>query len=137
MGLTFCSYHCKCNIAQGNFLFSLIFAVLFAIIYLLLIGGLFNRYLNRGQFLKSFNIFEIIKLLMIFDFKSFIKVIIAIIIAQASTVLILSGFNDGFSLFELLYSIAAFFLAPFMFFATKRFVGLNVCDLLEKSGVKR
>lgn len=105
--------------------------MMFAAVYLCLIGGLINRYLYHGEILKAFDFPEIIGVLRSFDLRSFVKVIIAIIISQTSVVLVLIGFNNGFSLFEMAYSLSTFFIGPFLFFATKRFVGLNLYDLLK------
>ncbi len=116
---------------NGNLIITVCCAVLFAVVYLLLIGGLLNRYLNKGKFTKAFDIPEIVKLMSLFDIKSFIKVIIAVIISQAFSVSIIVGFTDGFSTYELIHSIATFFLAPFLYIATKRPVGLNVRELVK------
>ena len=137
IGLTFFGYHGKLSFADGNILFGIGCVIVFSVIYLIMIGGLFNRYVNRGKILEAFNIPEILRMMSIFDLKSFIKVLIAVIISQVFSVLIIMGFSEGFTLFEIIYSIFAFFLAPFLYFATKRFIGLNVRDLLEKSGIER
>lgn len=137
VGLVFIFVFAKRNIAEGNIMFALIGIVLFVAVYLTMIAGLMNRYLNRGKYLKAFDIHEIIKLMSLFDVKSFLKVILAVIISQTFMILVIVGFSDGFTLADFIYSIAAFFLAPFTYFATKRLVGLNVYDLLNKSGLKR
>ena len=129
--LTYIIHLAKQNIADGNMLFGAIFAILFAAVYLILIGGLLNRYLHRGKILKAFDIPQIVKLISIFDVRSFIMVLVAVIIAQASAVLVLAGFSDEFSLLELIYSVFAFFLMPFVFLSTKRLVGLTVYVLLD------
>lgn len=131
-GMGIARTHAVQGITDGNIALAVLCAVLFAVIYILLIGGLFNRYLNRGKFLKAFDFPEIIRLLRIFDLKSFIRVVGAVIVSQAFAVLVVIGFGKGFSLFEILFSIAAVFLAPFLYFSTKRLVGLNVRELLDK-----
>ncbi|WP_407422255.1 DUF4013 domain-containing protein [Methanobrevibacter sp.] len=132
IGLTFFLHQAKHNL-NGNIIIALIYIILFALTYLCLIAGLLNRYLHKGQFLKAFNLFEIIDLIQIFDIKSFIRVITAVIISQAFAISVIIGFTNGFSLIELLFSISTFFLSPFLYIATKRLVGLNVRELLKKS----
>lgn len=80
---------------------------------------------------------EIINLMMQFDIKSFIKVVIAVITTQTFAALIIIDFSEGFTTTELIYSIATFFLAPFLYIAAKRLVALNMYDLLEKHDPKR
>ena len=122
----------KLSYDNGNFIITFLCIILFTLIYLCLIGGLLNRYLHKGQISKAFDIPEIINLIRIFDTGSFIRVLIAVIISQIFAVSVVVGFTDGFSLIELVYSISTFFLAPFLYVATKRLVGLNVRNLLEK-----
>lgn len=132
IGLTFFFHQAKLNL-NGNIIIALISIILFVLIYLCLIAGLLNRYLHKGQFLKAFNLFEIINLVSLFDIKSFIRVVIAVIISQAFAVSVVIGFSDGFSLTELLFSLSTFFLSPFLYIATKRLVGLNVRELLKNT----
>ena len=82
--------------------------------------------------MEAFHLREIINLIKIFETKSFIKVIIAVIISQAFAASVVIPFSNGLSLIEIIYSIATFFLAPFLYVATKRLIALNVYDLLEK-----
>ena len=121
---------------NGNILVALLFIFLFCCIYLFLIGGLLNRYLHKGKFLEAFNLLEICRLIYLFDIKSFIKVIIAVVISQIFAIIIVMGYNQGFSLFAFIYSIVAFFLAPFFYIGNKRLVGLNVCQLLANKKIK-
>ena len=100
-------------------------------IYLTLIGGLFNRYLNGGVFLKAFDVPEIVRLLRSFDNRTFIRVIVAVIISQLFVVAVFVNFEQGFSLLELLLTISTFFLSPFLYIATKRLTGLQVRNLLN------
>ena len=132
IGLTYCFHQAKVNIT-GNITLAVIFIILFAGIYLCMISGLLNRYLHKGQFLKAFNLIEIIDLIHIFDLKSIIRVIIAVIISQAFAISVIIPFNDGFSMTEILFSLSTFFLSPFLYISTKRLVGLNVRELLKKS----
>lgn len=127
----------KQNFANGNLIIAVVFIVLFISVYLLLIGGLLNRYLHRGKFIEAFRLREIIKLLSLFDMESFIRVMVAVIISQTFTVYVIIGFSDGFSMIELVFSIASFFLAPFLYIANKRLVGLNIRRLLKKQNIKR
>ena len=122
----------KQNYMNGNLIFAVCFTILFVLLYLCLIGGLFNRYLHKGKFMEAFHLREIINLIKIFDTKSFIKVIIAVMISQAFAASVVIPFSNGLSLIEIIYSIATFFLAPFLYVATKRLIALNVYDLLEK-----
>ena len=46
------------------------------------------------------------------------------------------NYNQGFSLFAFIYSMVAFFLAPFFYIGNKRLVGLNVCQLLANKKIK-
>ena len=59
--------------SSGNYLPAILLTILFAMIYLTLIGGLFNRYLNGGVFLKAFDVPEIVRLLRSFDNRTFIR----------------------------------------------------------------
>lgn len=127
----------KITYSKGHVILAVLCIAVFILIYLCLIGGLLNRYLNHGKFLKAFNIPEIIDLISLFDVKSFLKVIIAVIISQVFAITVVLGFSDGFSMIELLFSIATFFLAPFLYIANKRFIGLNVRKMLEKNNIKR
>jgi hypothetical protein len=52
-------------------------------------------------------------------------------------VLIVIAFGRGFFLVEMTFSISTFFLAPFLFLATKSLVGLNMYLLLEKANLLR
>ena len=122
----------KQNYMNGNLIFAVCFTILFVLLYLCLIGGLLNRYLHKGKFMEAFHLREIINLIKIFDTKSFIKVIIAVMISQAFAASVVIPFSNGLSLIEIIYSIATFFLAPFLYVATKRLIALNVYDLLEK-----
>lgn len=99
-------------------------------IWLILIGGLINRYLNNGSFFKAFNLIEIVRLLSNLLGRNFFRLIVAVIIAQLFAISVFVDFHEGFTLFELGYSIMTFFLAPFLFIATKRLVGLQVSELL-------
>ena len=57
----------------------------------------------------------------------------AVIISQAFAISVVVGFSNGFDLIELLKSLSTFFLAPFFYIAAKRFVGLNVRELLKNT----
>lgn len=126
------SIQIKQSYTNEYFLFALFWLILFGLVYLCLIAGLLNRYLHKGKILEAFNLVGIINLILLFDFKSFIKVIVAVVISQTFAVLVVIGFNKGFSLLELVFSILTFFLAPYLYIAMKRFIALNVYDLLEK-----
>ena len=132
IGLTFFFHQVKVNL-NGNIIIALISIILFALTYICLITGLLNRYLHKGKFIEAFNLFEIIELVSLFDIKSFIRVVTAVIISQAFAISVVIGFTDGFSLIELLMSLSTFFLSPFFYIATKRFVGLNVRELLKNT----
>ena len=122
----------KNSYADGNLIFMVGFVILFVLVYLCLIAGLLNRYLHKGKFIEAFHLPEIIELIKIFDTRSFIKVIVAVIISQAFAASIVIPFSQGLTLLDIIYSIATFFLSPFLYVATKRLVALNVYDLLEK-----
>ena len=122
----------KQNYVDGNLIFAVCFIILFILIYLFFIVGLLNRYLHKGKFIEAFHLFEIIVLIKLFDTKSFIKVIVSVMISQAFSASVVIPFTKGFSLIDIIYSIATFFLAPFLYVATKRLIALNVYDLLEK-----
>ena len=122
----------KLGYMDGSWVIVVLWSILFILLYLCLIGGLLNRYLNKGEFLKAFNLVEIVKLLLSFDIKSFIKVIFAVVISQIFSASIVIRFGETFGLIEFIYSIAVFFLAPFLYIAMKRFIALNVYELLEK-----
>ena len=132
IGLTFFFHQAKVN-WNGNIPIALIFIILFALTYICLIAGLLNRYLHKGQFFKAFNLLEIIDLIRLFDIRSFIRVVAAVIISQTFAISVVIGFTDGFSLTELLFSISTLFLAPFLYIAAKRLVGLNVRELLKNT----
>lgn len=117
--------------SSGRYLPAIALTVLFLMIYLTLIGGLFNRYLNGGVFLKAFDVPEIVRLLKSFDDKTFIRVIVAVIISQTFIVSVFVNFDQGFSLVELLFTISTFFLSPFLYIVTKRLTGLQVRNLLN------
>ena len=121
----------KQNYINENLIIAACWIILFALLYLCFIGGLLNRYLHKGKFMEAFHIFEIIKLLSLFDTKSLIKVVIAVIISQIFAASALIGFYEGLNLIEIIYSIACLFLTPFLYIATKRLIALNVYDLLE------
>jgi hypothetical protein len=130
-------YHAKLCHEDGNIIFAAGWIALFVSVYLCLIGGLLNRYLHRGKFKEAFNLVEIIKLLSMFDIESFIRVMTAVVISQTFAITVVIPFADGFSQTELLFSIASFFLAPFLYIANKRLVGLNIRRLLQKQNIKR
>ena len=132
VGLTFFFHQTKLNL-NGNMIIALISIILFVLIYLCLITGLLNRYLHKGKFTEAFNLFEIISLISLFDIKSFIRVVTAVIISQIFAISVVIGFTNGFSLIELFMSLSTFFLAPFFYIATKRLVGLNVRELLKNT----
>ena len=113
-----------------NYLMSALCFVIFIIIYLILIGGLINRYLNNGRVLKAFNIVEIMVLLKRFDLKLFLQLLIAAVIAQLFAILSIIDLHQGLTLAELLASVPVFVRAPFLYFATKRLVGLQVRKLV-------
>ena len=83
--------------------------------------------------LISIILFVLISLISLFDIKSFIRVVTAVIISQIFAISVVIGFTNGFSLIELLMSLSTFFLAPFFYIATKRLVGLNVRELLKNT----
>lgn len=118
--------------SDGNLIFAGCFIILFVLVYLCLIAGLLNRYLHKGKFIEAFHIREILQLIKIFDTRSFIKVLVAVLISQAFSASIVIPFSQGLSLLDIIYSIMTFFLAPFLYVATKRLIALNVYDLLEK-----
>ena len=130
-------YLAKLSYTDGNLIATAICIVLFVVVYLFLIGGLLNRYLYRGKFSEAFHFMEIYSLLSLFDLRSFLRVVAAVIISQTFALTVVVGFTDGFSLFELVVSISTFFLAPFFYIACKRLVGLNVRALLEKNEITR
>ena len=132
IGLTFFAHQAKMNL-KTHFILSLIFVILFLLTYLCLITGSLNRYLHNGKILEAFNLREIWNLIFIFDFKSFVKVILAVALSQVFAITVVIGFSDGFDLIELLKSLSTFFLAPFFYIASKRFVGLNVRELLDNT----
>jgi hypothetical protein len=119
--------------ADGNYLLTAVFVVCFVIVYLTMVGGLINRYLYRGKISKAFYVPEIYMLLRSFDGKTFVKFIAAVIIAQVFTLSVFLDFHKEFIIVDILISISTFFLAPFLFMATKRLVGLQVRKILEKS----
>ena len=132
IGLTFFFHQMKVNL-NSNIIIALISAILFVLIYICLIAGLLNRYLHRGKFIEAFNLIEIINLLRLFDIKSFIRVIVAVIISQVFAISVVIEFGPGFSITEMLMSLSTFFLAPFFYIAAKRLVGLNVRELLKNT----
>ena len=117
---------------HGHVIVAACFIGAFVLIYLCLIAGLLNRYLHKGKFIEAFHLREIFNLLKIFDTRSFIKVVVAVLISQAFAASIVLPFSQGLSLLDIIYSIATFFLSPFLYVASKRFIALNVYDLLEK-----
>ena len=92
----------KQNYMNGNLIFAVCFTILFVLLYLCLIGGLLNRYLHKGKFMEAFHLREIINLIKIFDTKSFIKVIIAVMISQAFAASVVIPFSNGLSLIEII-----------------------------------
>ena len=132
--LTFFVHMAKVNM-NNNIILSLIGIILFVLTYLCFIIGLLNRYLHKGKFIEAFSLREIINLAQLFDIKSFIRVISAVIISQVFAITVVVGFSNGFDLIELVKSISTFFLAPFFYIAAKRFVGLNVRELLNNTPI--
>ena len=132
IGLTFFFHEAKVNL-NGNLIIALIYIILFVLTYLCLIAGLLNRYLHRGKFIEAFNFREIRELMLLFDIKSFIRVIGAVIISQVFAISVVIEFSPGFSLIELFLSLSTFFSAPFFYIAAKRLVGLNVRELLKNT----
>ena len=130
--LTFFVHVAKVNM-NGNIILSVIGIILFVLTYLCFIAGSLNRYLHKGKFTEAFNLREIWNLACLFDIKSFIRVVSAVIISQIFAITVIVGFSDGFDLIELVKSLSTFFLAPFFYIAAKRFVGLNVRELLDNS----
>ena len=137
IGLTFLYHQAKTNFTSENLLISTIYMILFLLLYLCLIGGLLNRYLYHGEFKKAFDLLEIIKLISIFDLKSFIMVIVAVIISQTFTISVVIGFNTGFSFIEFIHFLSTYFLSPFLYITIKRLVGLTIYNLLKESKIER
>ena len=121
----------KSGYDKGDILIAVVSGLIFALIWLVLIGGLINRYLNKGKFTKAFDIVEIVKLLKSLIGHNFIRLIVAVIIAQVFALSVFIGLQDGLSVLEIVHSILTFFLAPFLFIATKRLVGLNIRELVK------
>ena len=132
--LTFFVHMAKVNM-NGNIILSVIGTILFVLTYLCFITGLLNRYLHKGKFTEAFNLREIWNLACLFDIKSFIRVVSAVIISQIFAIMVIVGFSDGFDWIELVKSLSTFFLAPFFYIAAKRFVGLNVRELLNNTPI--
>lgn len=132
--MTFFVHMAKVNM-NGNIILSVIGIILFVLTYLCFIAGSLNRYLHKGKFTEAFNLREIWNLACLFDIKSFIRVVSAVIISQIFAITVIVGFNDGFDLIELVKSLSTFFLAPFFYIAAKRFVGLNVRELLNNTPI--
>lgn len=80
---------------------------------------------------------EIYKLIRIFDTKSFLKVLTAVIISQTFALTVIIGFYGELNAVKVTISVSSFFLAPFLYIAAKRFIGLNVRQMLEKNGIKK
>lgn len=53
-------------------------------------------------------------------------------ISQLFALSVFVNFDKNLSVFEIFYSILTFFLAPYLFIATKRLIGLNIKELLDK-----
>ena len=118
---------------QGNLLFSAIFIVLFALFWIIFIGGLINRYFNNGKFLSAFDIVKIVKLLFNFNLNNFTRLIIVVAISQIFAITVFIDIDQHtFCIFELFVSFFTFFLAPFLYIATKRLIGVYIKILLEK-----
>ena len=132
--MTFFVHMAKVNM-NGNIILSVIGIILFVLTYLCFITGSLNRYLHKGKFTEAFNLREIWNLACLFDIKSFIRVVSAVIISQIFAITVIVGFSDGFDLIELVKSLSTFFLAPFFYIAAKRFVGLNVSELLNNTPI--
>ena len=132
--MTFFVHMAKVNM-NGNIILSVIGIILFVLTYLCFIAGSLNRYLHKGKFTEAFNLREIWNLACLFDIKSFIRVVSAVIISQIFAITVIVGFSDGFDLIELVKSLSTFFLAPFFYIAAKRFVGLNVRELLNNTPI--
>ena len=131
--LTFFIHHANSFYVDGNVLLAAICSFFFIGTYLILVGGLINRYLHEGSVLEAFNIPGIIGMFSAFDANTFVRVVISAAISHLCSLSVLLDFEPNFTQFELLFSIALFFLAPFLLIATKRLVGMHVHDLLEKN----
>lgn len=129
--LTYLMHHATLFYASGSFPLAVVCFAVFAVVYMMLIGGLINRYLHHGAVLEAFNIPKIIPLLRGFDRNAFLRVVISAVIAQAYTVSALLDFSKGFTLFELFFSVLVFFLAPFLYISAKRLIGLHLRELLQ------
>lgn len=132
--MTFFVHMAKVNM-NGNIILSVIGIILFVLTYLCFITGSLNRYLHKGKFTEAFNLREIWNLACLFDIKSFIRVVSAVIISQIFAITVIVGFSDEFDLIELVKSLSTFFLAPFFYISAKRFVGLNVRELLNNTPI--
>lgn len=116
--LSYLFHHAKIHYLNGKGPLFVICAILFALVWLILIGGLLNRYFHNGAFFKAFNLVEIFRLFTSYDKVTFVQIIIFVIISQLFVVTVFVNFHKGFSLVELAYSVLTFFLAPFLFIAT-------------------
>lgn len=108
-----------------------IFYLLFLIVYILLILGLINRYNYNGSFIKAFDFKEIFKLFRKIKIKNLVFVMICAGLSQITAIQCFIDLNMGFSIIEAAHTIITFFLAPWILLTTKRFIALNVGDLLK------
>lgn len=118
---------------SDNRLILIIATVAFMILYLIMIAALLNRYFHHGEFLKAFSFFEIADIVSIFNFESFLKVFIPVLISHVFVVSIVLQFDKGFTAIEIAYSLFVFLLAPVLFLAAKRLVGIQIRKLLQNN----
>lgn len=125
--------HCFLYYHIINPVLSAISLILALLTYLILIVGLINRTINYGNILKSFDLKEIVELMIKFDKKILIKVIIAALMGQIISIISYIDIHPGFTLTEAFITVLSLILTPILYITTKRLIGIHIGQLLEKN----
>ena len=125
--MSFLYKHCESSFVANNYPLAIICFILFIFVYILLIGSLLNMCENRGRFVKAFKYNEIYDLLKDIGVIDTFTILISLVIAQAFAIGCFVDIHpDTLTLFEVIYSILTFFLAPIALISTKRLISLNL-----------
>lgn len=122
----------KTQLSANNIPIAIILFVLGGGTYLLMVGGLLNRYFHHGKFIKAFYLKEIIAIIKKIGFWDMISIVICAMISQTLTIsTFINLVKDMFTSIELVLCIIAFFLAPIALMSTKRLISLNLRRILS------
>ena len=129
--LTYLSFYTKYYFNNKQYLLCIICVIIFNLIWFLLTGALLNKFINKNNFFKAFDIIEIIRLLRSFDMKNFIILMVVVLVTQFTIINVFIDYHPDFTLLEFGYVIVTFILSPFVYILNKRLVGIQLRRLLR------